>query len=209
MRRDCFPWLFSLSPSCFRYDRAGSIEGAQIWSQPQPDCRIASVPDVTATARREAELVLDDVTVAPHCQQFSIDELLLAAGLVILGESLDDVALLTVVPAKSETGIMDTPKNPRCVLLEFLLKWSRNAYMQTSTRILCFKPSRFTTNSHCFSLFCAVCGYTKCSCKPIKCYSKIQWIILTFITIRIIWEEENRRNLRVYSINEPKIFNYI
>lgn len=54
---------------------------------------------MTATARREAELVLDDVTVAAHCRQLSIDVLLLTARLVTLSESLNHIALLALVQA--------------------------------------------------------------------------------------------------------------
>jgi len=57
---------------------------------------------MATAARRKAELILDDVTVVSHRRQFSIDELLLAGGLVALGEVLDQVAFLAVVPAQSK-----------------------------------------------------------------------------------------------------------
>lgn len=73
------------------------MEGAYICSQ--PDGGITDELDVTATARREAELVLDDVTVVAHCRQFSIDILLLTARLVTFSESLNHIALLALVQA--------------------------------------------------------------------------------------------------------------
>lgn len=74
------------------------MEGAYICSQPGGG--ITDEFNVTATARREAELVLDDVTVVAHCRQFSIDVLLLTARLVTLSESPNHIALLALVPTK-------------------------------------------------------------------------------------------------------------
>lgn len=53
-----------LSPLYFLCDRGISIKGTQI--RPQPGGGITDELDVTATARRKAELVLDDVAVASY-----------------------------------------------------------------------------------------------------------------------------------------------
>lgn len=76
-------------------------------SQTKSQLRVADELHVTTAAGREAERVLDDVTVASHRRQLPVDVLLLAHGLVTLGEILDHTALLAIVSAKLEIRSVD------------------------------------------------------------------------------------------------------
>jgi len=68
-------------------------------AESQPDL-IAHESHVATATRREAERILEDVTVPTHRCQFPVDVLLFAGGLVALGEILDHVAIFTIVSAK-------------------------------------------------------------------------------------------------------------